>query len=96
MQIEKISRGSDGTIDIDAYLKESYALRAQAFAQFFKWLGRTATECFLGIGTAFVKDTQHERSISLRYLGLRWCDSTERELSDELMGRRGWLNSQPF
>jgi hypothetical protein len=95
MQIDKIRRGSDGTIDIDAYLKEAHALQAQAFAQLFKWLGRTTTECFLRIGTAFVKHTQHERSISAGYLGWRWCDSTERELSDELMGRHGWFNSKP-
>jgi hypothetical protein len=96
MQIDKIHRRTNGTIDIDAYLKETHALGAQAFAQFFKWLGRTATECFFRFETAFVKHTQHERSIPPRYLGWRWCDSTERELSDELMGRHAWIKSKSF
>jgi len=96
MQIDKIRGRSDGAIDFHAYLAEAHAPRAQAYAQFFKWLGHTATECVLRIGTALAKHTQHGRSISPRYLGRRWCDSTERELSDELMGRHGCFNCKPF
>ena len=40
--------------------------------------------------------TPRERSISPRHLGWRWCDSTERDLTDELLGRRGWHNSKLF
>jgi hypothetical protein len=96
MQIDKIRRRGDGTIDIDAYIEEAHALRAQAYAQFFKHIGRTAAKCFRGVIAAFMEHLQNERSISPRYLGRRWCDSTERELSDALMGRHAWFSSKPF
>ena len=39
---------------------------------------------------AFVKDKHEERSIIARFRGRRWCDSTERALSNELMRRHGF------
>ena len=33
-----------------------------------------------------------EHAISARYSGCRWCDSTERELNDHLMGGRWFGN----
>ena len=92
MQTVKIHRRSNGTIDIDAYRKEASALRTQTFKRF----GRVATECLLRLTTAFVKYTHEKRSFLPRYLGQRWCDSTERALSNELMGRHSWFNSKYF
>jgi hypothetical protein len=96
MQIGKIRRRSNGTIDIDAYIAEARALRAQACAQFFEHIGRTAAEYFRGVFAAFIEHPQDERPISPRYLGRLWCDSTERELSDAFMGRHAWFSSKPF
>jgi hypothetical protein len=43
---------------------------------------------FFGITGAFVrKGTREQRIIIARYSGRRWCDSTERALNSELMGR---------
>jgi hypothetical protein len=92
MQTDKIHRRSNGTIDIDAYRKEASALRTQTFKRF----GRVATECLLRLTTAFVKYTHEKRSFLPRYSGYGWCDSTERALSNELMGRRSWFNSKYF
>jgi hypothetical protein len=92
MQTDKIHRRSNGTIDIDAYRKKASALRTQTFKRF----GRVATECLLRITTAFVKYTHEKHSILPRYSGQRWCDSTERALSNELMGRHSWFNSKYF
>ena len=39
---------------------------------------------------AFVKDKHEERSIIARFAGRRWCDSTERALSNELMRRHSF------
>ena len=103
MRTDKIYRHSNGTIDIDAYRKEALALRAQTLTQFFKRFGRVwplmgvvATECLLRITTAFVKYTHEKRSILPRYSGHAWCNSTERALSNQLMGRRSWFNSKYF
>ena len=92
MQTDKIRRRSNGTIDIDAYRKEASALRTQTFKRF----GRVATECLLRLTTAFVKYTHEKRSFFPRYLGQRWCDSTECASSNELMGRHSWFNSKYF
>jgi len=52
-----------------------------------------AFKCFFEITGAFVKEgTREQRIIIARYSGHRWCDSTERALNSELMGRRGWFN----
>jgi hypothetical protein len=39
---------------------------------------------------AFARDKLEERSIIARYGGRRWCDSTERALSNELMRRHSF------
>jgi hypothetical protein len=96
MQIDKIRRRGNGTIDTEAYIEEAYALWAQACAQFFEHIGHTAAKCFRGVIVAVMEHLQNERSIPSRYLGWRWCDSTERELSDDLMGRHAWYSSKPF
>jgi hypothetical protein len=96
MQIDKIHRHSNGAVDIDAYIEEAHALPAQAFARFFKHIGRTAAECFHIVIAAVMAHPQNERSISPRYLGRCWCDSTERELSDAIMGRHAWFSNKPF
>jgi hypothetical protein len=100
MQIDKIHRRSDGTIDIDAYRQEAFVLRVQTWRRFFKRLGRVvqsltdaAFGSFLRLTATFVSDIHENRSIVARYSGHRWCDSTERALSNELMGRRSWSNS---
>jgi hypothetical protein len=52
-----------------------------------------ACKCFFGITGAFVKEgTREQRIIIARYSGRRWCDSTERALNSELMGRRSGFN----
>jgi hypothetical protein len=94
MQTDKIHRRSNGTIDIDAYRKEASALRTQTLTRFLKRFGRVATECLLRLTKAFVKYTHEKRSFLP--LGQRWCDSTERALSNELMGRHSWFNSKYF
>lgn len=35
-----------------------------------------------------------ERTIIARYAGFRWCDSTEREMNDQLMGGRSWFGNR--
>jgi hypothetical protein len=52
-----------------------------------------AFKCLFGITGAFVKEgTPEQRIIIARYSGHRWCDSTERALNSELMGRRSWIS----
>jgi len=47
-----------------------------------------AFKLFFGKTGAFVKEGTHEQRIIIaRYRGRRWCDSTERALNSELMGR---------
>jgi hypothetical protein len=47
-----------------------------------------AFKLFFGKDGAFVKEnTREQRMIIARYSGHRWCDSTERALNSELMGR---------
>ena len=49
---------------------------------------RSRIQMFFGITGAFVKEgTREQRIIIGRYCGRRWCDSTERALNSELMGR---------
>ena len=100
MRIEKIRRRSNGTIDIDAYRQEASVLRVQTWRRFFERLGRVARSLtdaalgsFLRLTATFVSDIHEKRSIVARYSGHRWCDSTERALSYELMGRRSGFNS---
>jgi hypothetical protein len=82
MQINKTRRAINGTIDIDTYRKVA---PAKTVARAFKW--------FFGITGAFVKEgTREQRVIIARYIGHRWCDSTERALNSELMGRHSWFN----
>jgi len=35
-----------------------------------------------------------ERAIIAHYAGFRWCDSTEREMNDHLMGGRTWFGNR--
>jgi len=35
-----------------------------------------------------------ENTIIAHYAGCRWCDSTERELNESLMGRRSWSGNR--
>jgi hypothetical protein len=35
-----------------------------------------------------------ERAIIAHYAGFRWCDSTEREINDQLMGGRSWFSNR--
>jgi hypothetical protein len=37
------------------------------------------------------KETQSRHAIIAHYSAYRWCDSTERALNNELMGRGNWL-----
>ncbi|HEX3341899.1 MAG TPA: hypothetical protein VHT68_22300 [Pseudolabrys sp.] len=41
------------------------------------------------IGGLFKRCQKHV--VVSRFSGYRWCDSTERELNEELMGRRSWI-----
>jgi len=60
---------------------------------FFIRVGSNSIQMFFGITGAFVKEgTREQRVIIARYSGHRWCDSTERALSSELMGRHSWFN----
>jgi hypothetical protein len=50
-----------------------------------------AFKYFFGITGPFVKEgTREQRIVIAHYSGRRWCDSTERALNSELMGRRSW------
>jgi hypothetical protein len=40
------------------------------------------------------EDAQSKRSIIARYSTRRWCDSTERALNEELMGRSSCLGAR--
>ena len=40
------------------------------------------------------QDAQSQRPIIEHYAAYRWCDSTERALSNELMGRGSWLGGR--
>jgi hypothetical protein len=35
-----------------------------------------------------------ESAVVTHYLGYRWCDSTERALNEQLMGRRSWTENR--
>jgi hypothetical protein len=35
-----------------------------------------------------------ENTVATHYLGYRWCDSTERALNEQLMGRRNWIGDR--
>jgi hypothetical protein len=35
-----------------------------------------------------------EHAIIAYYSRLRWCDSTERELNEDLMGQRSWFGNR--
>jgi hypothetical protein len=37
------------------------------------------------------EDSQRKHAIIVHYSAYRWCDATERVLSNELIGRGGWL-----
>jgi hypothetical protein len=39
-------------------------------------------------------ERSEERAIIAHYSGFKWCDSTEREMNDQLMGGRSWLANQ--
>lgn len=45
--------------------------------------------------TAFLGQCVHSKNaIITHYTTRRWCDSTERALNDELVGRDNWLGSR--
>jgi tRNA A37 N6-isopentenylltransferase MiaA len=96
MQTNKIRRRSNGSIDIDAYLEKAHALWAQAYAQFFTWLGCTAAGCLHRITTAFAAYAHRKRSNFRGHSGLRWCDATERALTHEFMGQHSLHNGKWF
>jgi len=35
-----------------------------------------------------------ENTVVTHYPGYRWCDSTERALNEQLMGRRNWIGDR--
>jgi hypothetical protein len=39
-------------------------------------------------------DRSEDHTIIAHYSGCRWCDSTERELNEGLMGRRSWFGNR--
>jgi len=39
-------------------------------------------------------ERSEEHAIIAHYSGFRWCDSTEREMNDQLMGGRSWFANQ--
>ena len=44
---------------------------------------------------AFLEQSVHSKNaIITHYTARRWCDSTERALNDELMGRDSWLGNR--
>ena len=44
------------------------------------------------IKALFVRSEEH--TIIAHYSGCRWCDSTERELNENLMGGRSWFGNR--
>jgi hypothetical protein len=56
----------------------------------FVSLSARAIKRLLGRVNASMERNAHSDAIIARYTARRWCDSTERDLSDELMGRGGW------
>lgn len=57
-------------------------------ARTFRGLSERATR-FL------TQDSQREHAIIVHYSAYRWCDATERALSNELMGKGDWLTRSP-
>jgi len=39
-------------------------------------------------------ERNEEHAIIAHYSGCKWCDSTERELNDHLMGGRSWFGNR--
>jgi hypothetical protein len=39
-------------------------------------------------------ERSEEYAIIAHYSGFRWCDSTEREMTNQLMGGRNWFGDQ--
>jgi len=57
---------------------------------FFSFLGR-AVKRLPGHAIALIERNENpKRAIIARYSMHRWCDSTERALNEELMGKGGW------
>jgi len=36
-------------------------------------------------------ERNQENTVVTHYSGCRWCDSTERALNEQVMGRRNWI-----
>lgn len=58
-------------------------------------LAAIAIKRFCKRTAAFLEQAvQSEQAIFAHYAGRRWCDSTERALNEELMGRGSWLGNR--
>ncbi len=64
------------------------------YIRFVALVARAAKVLFERVITFLEYDVQSRRAIILHYTAYRWCDSTERALSEELMGRSSWLGNR--
>jgi hypothetical protein len=61
------------------------------YIHFVSMVARTFRGLSERVTSFLTQDSQREHAIIVHYSAYRWCDATERELSNELIGRGGWL-----
>jgi hypothetical protein len=61
------------------------------YVHFVSMIARPLRGLFERVIRFLEQDSQRNHGIIMRYSTYRWCDATERALSDELIGRGGWL-----
>jgi len=61
------------------------------YIHFVSIVARTLSGLSQRVARLLAQDSQREHAIIVHYSAYRWCDATERALSNELMGRGGWL-----
>jgi len=61
------------------------------YIHFVSIVARTLSGLSQRVARFLAQVSQREHAIIVHYSAYRWCDATERALSNELMGRGGWL-----
>jgi len=65
------------------------------YIHFVSIVARTLSGLSQRVARFLAQDSQREHAIIVHYSAYRWCDATERALSNELMGKGDWLTRSP-
>jgi hypothetical protein len=66
-------------------------LEHMMYVHFVSVIARALRGLFERVIRFLEQDSQRNHAIIVRYSTYRWCDATERALSNELIGQGGWL-----